>query len=278
MCNAPKKDYTLHEPLISISSKSTDCQEPPQVLVPSPYAMAHSARTTYTESQYSRSEGSPRPQGRHSKSSSHHVHTDAVHHASQVSAQVPRPEPKSLQLNESKTLNKKHAQSSTHVFCNDVCYTDGAPARDTDAGAPRPKPLAFSNIMSISTTPLAIPHQNRRRNRASRPHSDSAKPPLRLRFEQMNTRTALPWADGTSMHVEPSENVGAPRLVLEPVPKKMSHHRPFGGIPSFCSTGRPGTSSTKTHIHSGSCHTIDMSVAEDEHGVSEDPQPTGISA
>ena len=276
MCKAPKKNYPLHEPLISISSKFTDSQEPPQVLAPTPYALAHSARTTYTESQYSRSEGSPRPQGRHSKSSSHHVPTGAVHHTSQVSAQVLRPEPNSLQLNESKNLNKEHTQSSTHVFYNDVCYTNGAPGKDTGEGTPRPKPLAFSSIISISTAPLAIPHQNRRQNRASRPHSDSAKPSLRLRFERMNTRTTLPWADGTSMHVEPSENVEVPRPILEPVPKKTPHHRPFGGISSLCMTGRPGTPSTMTHINSGSCHTIDMPVTEDEHGVSEDPQRTGI--
>ena len=279
MCMAPKMDNSPRELLGGVLSKSRDSEELLRAPTPNPCTVVHSARATYTESQDSLSEGSPANRRHHCRPSSHDGSTDAEHHPSQAPVQVSSPEPESPTLHQSKTLNKDYPQSPNRIFCNGVHYTSEAPARNSNEAArqsPKTKPLEFSNIISISTTPLAIPHSDHQLNGASRPHHQLTIPSLGVRFEQNVTKPAVSRSDGTSMHVEPSEDVEISRPPWKPVTKKVSRHRPFGAVSSCCSTVGLGTPLTMEHVHSGSCHLKETPVPENEHGVSRDPQPTGI--
>jgi len=279
MCMAPEMDNSPRELLGDVLSKPRDSEEPPRVPTPNPYTVAPSARATYAESQDSLSEESPANRRHHCRPSSHEGPTDTEHHPSQASIQVPSPEPESPPLHKSKTLNKDYPQPPTRILCNGVHYTSEAPARNSNEAlrqSPKTKPLEFSNIISISTTPLAIPHSDCQLNGASRPHRQLTMPSLGVRFEQNSTKPAVSRGDGISMHVEPSEDVEISRSPWKPVPRKVSRHRPFGAISSCCSRVRLGTPLTMEHVHSGSCHLMESPVAENGHGVSGDPQPTGI--
>jgi copper chaperone CopZ len=242
----PTQNGTHRTQLLGITPTVSPAASP--VLSPNPYATTNPAQVSYSESQYSQSEGLQSQPEEHRPSPPRTFLTNGVKYPS------PPPEP----------APEEAARPVPNIESPPELPTRISAGTRAPVSAGTPAPVPSGSSVPVPSGSLG----------AVQPAASAV--PSGVRFAEPGRTPTPPWKDCPYPHVlHPSGEVIRSEAQSAPTSKPISktpamNHHPFGALSSCCATGRPGTPPRTNHGHSHSHSHSSGICCSESHRSSED--------